>query len=253
MRTLVIISDLHCGSIFGLTPRGWQTDSPYHKSQKEAFDSYTNIVHKWTKPDILIFNGDAIDGKQVKSGGAELLTTDRNVQAEIAEYCISMWKAKKIFMSYGTSYHTGESEDFEYNIAKNLGATIEGRLLLNIEGLTIDARHKVSSSSIYHGKATPLLKEVMWTMLKEASQGWPKVDILIRSHVHYHLWIEEPGKVAFTTPALQLARGRYGSRQMSGITHWGAIKLTLDKGKIVGRDIICQRLHANKPKIYRIK
>lgn len=212
------------------------------------------MTRKWAEPDVLLVNGDCIEGRQDRQGGAELITNDRNVQAEMAIYCIREWRAKKILMTYGTPYHTGsQAEDYEYNIAKECDAKIEGKLFFELEGMTIEARHKVGRSIIPHGRAAPLMRDMMWNTLEAAEAEEPRADILIRSHVHYHLWIEEPGKIMLTTPALQLARGRFGSRECVGQVHWGAIRLLIDKGHIVGKDIKIWRLHANKPKIYRIK
>lgn len=251
-----MISDLHCGSIYGLTPPGWFTkQSKHHYTiQREAWKAYLQMTKKWSEPDVLLVNGDAIDGRQEKQGGAELLTNDRNMQCDMAVKCIKCWDAKQVIMTYGSKYHVGDqAEDFEYNIANSVGAEIEGRMLFEMEGMTIDARHQVSSSVIPHGRATGLLREIMWDLIREAADNWPKVDMVIRSHAHYHLWVEMPGKIGIITPSLQLSRGRYGSREMSGSTHWGAIRLTIHNGEIIGRDINLCSLHANKPKVMRIK
>lgn len=254
-KSLVIISDLHCGSVYGLTPPGWASNkSPHYKLQQEAWLAYKNIARKWSEPDILLINGDLIEGRQERQGGAELITNDRNVQSEMAVYCIREWRAKNILMTYGTTYHVGSTgEDFEYNIAKDVDAKIGGKLFFNVEGMTINARHKVGSSSVPQGRGTALLREMAWNLMESVDDQEPKSDILIRSHVHYHIWIEQPGRVMFTTPALQLSRGRYGSRECTGETHWGAIRLTINKGQIVGRDIICQNLIGNRPQVIRIK
>ena len=250
-----MVSDLHTGSVYGLTPPQFQSkNSPHHHAlQKEAWNAYKKLTYKWWNPDVLLVNGDCIEGRQEKQGGAELLTNDRNIQCDMAIQAIKQWGAKEILMTYGTQYHVGDqAEDFEYNIAKATGATIEGRIFFKIEDLVVEARHKVSTSAILHGRATGLLREVMWDLIREAEGEWPKVDIVVRSHAHYHLWIEQPGKIAFITPGLQLARGRYGSREMSGSVHWGAMRLTLSRGEIIGRDIEICRLHANKPRIIKI-
>ncbi|MFA5316213.1 MAG: hypothetical protein WC369_02175 [Dehalococcoidales bacterium] len=212
------------------------------------------MTRKWHAPDILMVNGDCIEGRQERQGGAEIVTNDRNVQSEMAEYCIRQWAAKKVLMTYGTKYHVGDqAEDFEYNIAKEIGAKIEGRLFFEVEGMTIDARHKVGSSSIPHGRATSLLRDMMWNLVKSAEEEEPRAQIIVRSHVHYNIWIEQPGRIMFTTPALQLSRGRYGSRECTGETHWGAIRLKIEKGEIIGRDLNIWNLHANRPRIIRIK
>ena len=172
----------------------------------------------------------------------------------MAEACLQEWRAKQIFLTYGSKYHVGEqAEDFEYNIAKTLHAKIEGRLFLNVEGMTFDIRHKVGMSIVPYGRATILMRDLAWDLIREAAGTGPKVDVVIRSHVHYHIWIEQPGKVAFTTPALQLARGRFGSRECIGETHWGAIRLRVHKGQIVGKDVSICSLHANRQPIIRVK
>ena len=199
-------------------------------------------------------NGDCIEGTQSRQGGAELIMTDRNVQSEMAVISILKFQAKKILMAYGTGYHTGEwAEDFEYNIAQDVDAEIAGKLYFNVEGLTFDVRHFLGNSTVPHGRATPIMKEMSWALMQDALDAGPKVDVLVRSHVHNHIYIEQPGRTMFTTPALQLSRGRFGSRQCTGETHWGAIRLTVDNGKIVGKDAICKILRGNKPKIIKIK
>ena len=253
MKTIVFIADTHCGSVYGLTPPEYYSQH-YQHLQEEGWNWYTGLRKKWGAPDILIVNGDAIEGRQRKQGGAELITPDRNVQVEMAEECIKLWNAKKVFMTFGTGYHVSEqAEDFEYMLARKVGAKIEGRLFLQIEGMTFDIRHEVSTSIIPHGRATALLREVLWDLIKEANDTGPKVDVVVRSHAHYHLWVETPDKVAFITPCLQLARGRFGSRLCSGETHWGAIRLTIDNGQIIGKDKDICKLTANKQQIIRIK
>lgn len=253
MKTVVIVSDLHCGSTYGITPPSEFKASHNREIQEEGWGEYVRMTQQWAHPDVLICNGDAIEGNQSRQGGAELLTPDRSVQCDMAVTALSMWRAKKIFMTYGTPYHVGqEAEDFERGIAQRLDATIEGHLYVNIGGLTFDVRHKVSTSAVPHGRATALLREVLWALVKEASETGPKVDVVIRSHAHYHIAVKQPGKLALITPGLQLARGRFGARECSGEIHWGAIRLVVDKGRVIQEDVDICRLHANRPKIFRI-
>jgi len=255
MKTVVIVSDTHCGSVFGLTPPDYFSSFPkYKQMQIETWNAYLKIVNKWQCPDVLLHNGDMIEGKQRKQGGAELITTDRNVQVDMAEECLKRWKAKKFLATYGTPYHVSEhAEDFEYNVAKRLKGTIEGKLFFNLEGLTFEAKHKIGNSSIPHGKATALLRSMTWTLLNHLTQNEPKVDVVIRSHVHRFLYIETGNQVGIVTPGLQLKRGRYGSRECEGEIHWGAIRLEVNKGKITGKDVFIWNLKANKPQVIKIK
>ena len=221
---------------------------------QEVWNAYLDITRQWQKPDILLVNGDCIDGNQKKSGSAELLTVNRQEQCDIAVNCIKRFNAKKILMTYGSGYHVGsEAEDYEFLIAQELGAEIGGHLFFESNGVVISAKHKTSPSNIYHGRATPLLREISWNIIKQEMDAEPKADIFIRSHVHYFTYVETPTKIGFTTPALQLSRGRYGTRECAGgETHWGAIRLTLHKGQVIKKDVICRRLVANKQKVLKV-
>lgn len=157
------------------------------------------------------------------------------------------------FLSHNTAYHaSSQAEDFEYTIAQKLGAVIEGRLYLNIEGVVFDIRHKIGTSTIPHGRATALLKEIMWDLIEQANEVGPKVKVIVRSHAHYHIWIETADQIAFITPGLQLKRGRFGSRECSGEIHWGAIRLTVDKGAVVCKEKDILKLNANRPKVLKV-
>ena len=256
MKRIVFISDLHCGSIYGLTPpEYYEADNDRREMQREAYMAYAGIVEAWKKPDLLCVNADCIDGSQSKQGGAELTTPDRNIQAEMAEECIGMWESQKTLMTFGSGYHvSGGAEDFEHNIARHIGATIGGRLNFEVEGVEFDMRHKIGSSSIPHGRATPLLREMMWNLMRESLDGrqGDKLRVVVRSHVHYHIWIEQYKRVMFTTPCLQLSRGRHGSRECTGETHWGAMRLTVDNGEIVQKEVKICSLKANQYDLIRI-
>lgn len=263
MKSVVIVSDMQCGNVYGLTPPSEFKASHHRKLQEETYDAYVAMTKRWAEPDILVHNGDAIDGRQLKQGGAELITPDRTVQCDMAYELLTLWKPKQVYMTYGSPYHVGQdAEDYERLIMQKfkdakVPATIEGHLFLDVEGLIFDIRHKINTSIIPYGRATALLRELMWALVKEANATGPKVDVLIRSHAHYHVWTEIPGKGGLKycciTPGLQLARGRFGSRECTGEIHWGAMRLIVDKGQIIRKDIDLCVLHANKPRVFKVK
>ena len=128
-KRLVVISDLHCGHAVGLTPPAWQWavdgDTTEHRAkfgrvQREVWDWYSQTIGSLRPIDILAVNGDAIDGTGVRSGGTELLTTDRQVQTDMAVKSIQEASAKTIVMTYGTAYHTGDAEDWEDRVAEHV-------------------------------------------------------------------------------------------------------------------------------------
>jgi predicted MPP superfamily phosphohydrolase len=235
-KRVVVISDLHCGHQVGLTPPNWQYhydesepetwNSKPAKTQRAVWSYYIDAINRLKPIDILIVNGDAVDGKGEKSGGTELITSDRRKQADMAVYAIKQAKAKKIVMTFGTPYHTGTGEDWEDSIASEVKAEkIGGHEWYDINGVKFDVKHKVSSSSVPHARMTPLAKEKLWNQVWHAEHELqPESDVIIRSHVHFHCFCGGPNWLAMSTPALQGFGSKFGARQCAGLVHVGLIK-----------------------------
>ena len=60
---------------------------------------------------------------------------------------------------------------------------------------------------------------------------FPKVDVVIRSHVHYHVFGGDVRHLCFTTPCLQLPFTQFGGTKCSGDIDWGIIKFHAEEGK----------------------
>ena len=217
-KRMVVISDLHCGHRVGLTPPKWQQndDNKYAKVQKSVWKFFTEQLEKIKPIDIVVINGDAIDGQGKKSGGTEHITTDRNEQVDMANECIQQIGAPKIYMTYGTGYHTGNEEDFESILATQISSRIKSHLQLDVNGLIFDFKHKVGSSTVPYSRATAIGKEQIWNLVWAESKGMPISDVIVRSHVHYYDLSKRNGKTMVTTPALQGYGSKYGSRLCSG-------------------------------------
>ena len=232
-KRIIVLADLHCGHVVGLThpdfdQRPNNTASPeYDLYMARAFywKWYADKVKELSPVAALIVNGDCVDGKGERSGGTELLTTDRSKQVEMAIAALEVWKAPRVFMSYGTPYHTGVTEDWERDIAKSKQlkvASIGGHDWLDVNGLVFDYKHSIGSSSIPHGRFTALARERLWNILWNEHGEYPKSDVIIRSHVHYSVYCGEDW-LALTTPALQAPGTKFGSRQCSGTVHFGLV------------------------------
>jgi len=219
MKRLVIISDLHCGHKLGMVPpsrEGWQTTVV----QKKLWKWYEKQAKALGPVDALVCNGDAIDGKSPKSGGNELITTDREEQVRMAMECINQFDAKKVYIIAGTPYHTGQEENFEKILADYLGARFDLAMSLDVNGCMFNFRHKISSSTVPHGRATALLREQLWTILGACVKENVKADVVVRSHVHYHVMAKTRFGLALTTPGLQLSSD-FGTRICQGIIDVG--------------------------------
>ena len=103
-KRVVAMGDLHCGHRVGLTPPKWQSaikGNKYHKIQVELWEEYKNIIKHLQPIDALIVNGDCIDGRGERSGGTELISTNRQEQINMAATCINFCSAKKVVLTRG--------------------------------------------------------------------------------------------------------------------------------------------------------
>jgi len=232
-KRVVVISDLHCGHQVGLTPPSWHdTPDPTASLARQKLADFRkrtfSLYYKWIKElgqiDVLLVNADCIDGRGERSGQTELITSDRDYQCDMAAEIIKCAKAKKIVMTYGTPYHTGQIEDYENQIAKEVKAEkIGGHEWVDVNGLVFDMKHKVGSSGIPHGRHTAVAKENLWNILWSERNEAPRANIIIRSHVHYHSFSGGTDWLALTTPALQGPGSKYGTRQCFGTVDFGLL------------------------------
>ena len=243
-KRVVVISDLHCGHIVGLTPPGWlvgngdEVTNDKTKSKKfeivrrQCWDFYSKTLKALQPIDILIVNGDCIDGRGVRSGGTEELEINRDRQCNMAIECIREANAKEIRMIYGTPYHVGDTEDWENIIADRLGVKIGSHEWFNVNGLIIDCKHHLGSSSVPQGRYAALAREILWNDEWSIQHEQPLADILIRSHTHYSNYIGSRGRLAIITPALQGMGSKFGARICSGTVDFGLIHFDInDKGE----------------------
>lgn len=233
-KRVVILADMHCGSLVGLTPPKWFSEKKeFYQIQKECWKFFTNEIDKLGKIDICIVNGDCIDGRQEKQGSTGLIAVDRREQVQMALECLEQVRAKKFFLTFGTGYHTGNKEDFEADLCdrlkKNAEAVIGGHLFVKVNGVIFDCKHKVNASTVPYGRHTPVAREKLWNQLWSIRKEQPNSDVVIRSHTHYLSMCGDRDYLAITTPALQGLGSKYGSRACSGTVDYGFLHFDIDE------------------------
>ena len=220
-KKIVVLSDIHCGHYYGLTPPLWQ--DVRHSLQRTLWDAYVRIVYEIGKVDLVVLNGDGLEGKGKRNEGLELLTADRFEQADMAYQALSIFDTKKFHLTYGTPYHTGEGENFEEEIAIRLEAQIESRAALDVNGLFLDIRHFSPGSQTPMGPVTGLQREKIMALLDDRID---KGGISIRSHIHkFYCVIDHHGAV-FTTPCFQ-THSEFGAKKCSGDIDLGLLVFTV--------------------------
>lgn len=249
-RRVVVVSDLHCGHIAGLTPPQFQegTREPEDKWDevtrlhnkadtvvKETWEHYTRLAAELQPIDVLLVAGDCVDGTGDKTGGAELLEADPEVQQSMAAACLKVMRAKKIVIVYGTAYHVGhKGYDYENGVARRVKAEkIGAHDWPEINGLVFDLKHKIGRSSIPHGRATPMKRAALWNALWADEDLQPRARVVLRGHVHYFDYEGNSTHLGIILPALQAMGTRYGARECEGIVNWGLLHFDVDtKGNI---------------------
>jgi hypothetical protein len=240
---VLVVSDLHTGHKGGLTPprhlsRIHDETGFYPFAAKTLSDWYYNTLSYLKPIDLLVCNGDAIDGKGKRNGGIEQFTTSREEQVSIAEELLKYAEAKQYVIVQGTPYHTGEEENWERVLASNLEGKFGSHVFIEHAGVIIDFRHKIGSSVIPHGRHTAAARDALWNRLHSERGTQPRADILIRSHVHYHVFSGDGKKLVITTPALQVGSD-YGDRACSGTIDLGLIVIDIeDNGRYSWRPIL---------------
>jgi hypothetical protein len=238
MKRILFTGDWHSGHVVGLTPPEWQYQEigdryhdKYAKIQHQMWDWFAEKVALYKPIDRLIINGDAIEGKGPRTGGTELLTSDRILQGKMAVRIAEEIGAPEIAMTFGTPAHTGLDEDMEILIADTLGATIESHLEREVEGVRIDARHFIGSSSIPHGRFTPLAREDLWRLIWADRSEKFAPQLVIRNHVHYHSFCGNEFSTMITCPCMQGLGSKFGSRLCSGTVSLGFLIIDCEDGE----------------------
>ena len=251
---VVACGDLHSGHRGGLTPPAWfdngERPSNLRALQEEGWKRWKKLAKKYAKPDVLICNGDAIDGRGERSGSRELVSVDRMDQVHMAQTCLSQFRAKHVVLSRGTPYHTGNIEDFEDLIAERLGAEIHNHPFIDIGGVMFDVKHKVGGSQIPHGRHTAIARARLQNVLWSLRETQPKAAVLLRSHVHFHNYCGGADWLAMTLPCLQMGSD-YGTRQCEGIVDWGIVVFDIEKGRVKSWQAETTQLVAGKSQVLK--
>jgi len=237
MKRMIILADLHCGHRSGLTPPKYWINSEEDgflgkvaQFERDLWKWYSETIEKCKPIDVIVVNGDAIDGKGEKSGGTELIRTDRLEQVRMAAECIRIAEAKDVFIIAGTPYHVGKEEDFESSLADDLGAHFSNHEFIKCEDVKFDFKHKVSSSIIPHGRWTAPRRSALWNSMQAERGMQESLDFLIRSHVHYYTLSEDAIKTVITTPALQ-GWTKFGSKECEGTNDVGFLQFDCENGE----------------------
>ncbi|MCS7240824.1 MAG: hypothetical protein NZ651_06240 [Candidatus Bipolaricaulota bacterium] len=266
---IVALADLHCGHFGAITPPDYwyPLDSGDAKikqiaqAQREMYEAYMEDVREFQKPDVLVVNGDLIEGTGRLTGGTELLTTDVETQCRIAAQLLALWEAKKIILTYGTSYHTTiDGQDADRFVATLLAkdgydVEIHSHAFVKVNGCVFDVRHYAGRSNLPHTKGTPLGREWFVNLLWAARDEQPQANVILRAHIHSFFVAggADPDWLAFFQPCWLAAMTKYGARRCSGTVDVGTLIFGVSANGRVSWDVRLKKLMANRREPIEVK
>jgi len=192
MKRILVVSDLHVGSKWGLTSK------KDNSVQRKLFGWWREMVDETGSVDACIVNGDICDGLNRKEEG-EGIEMDAKDQILEAVDLLERVDCKKFYGTQGTGYHTKKNPSMDWAVIHSLKGTFDTELALTIEKTRFHVAHKIGvsgSGQMYHG--TPISKEMMVASLNREQMG--KFDVILRGHAHYFFYTGSKSTLAAITP-----------------------------------------------------
>lgn len=216
----LVVSDIHCGSIFGMLPPDFLTSEgiikPQNAGQKHLWKCWLHLLDLAAQAnlDFIVVNGDVIDGTQRAQRGTELslpLLVDQK-EAAIATL-LPLAPMAPLYFIQGTEYHDCKAGASVEEVAKSLNAVKysgvgTGRysrelLDLDVDGVICNFGHGISVATGFY-RATPADREGIFSALAGKEGKAPKADLVYRSHAHYFVHVEHSSKHIVISPCWQL-------------------------------------------------
>lgn len=251
MKSIVIVSDLHCGSTLGLTTEqvmpmaeggGYQPSRFQADVARAWHDFFRNIVPKETKGSkkrILVVNGDMVDGNHHNT----VALATNNIQIQEMWATTILTDASKdfdrVYCTLGTEAHSLPGGQADERIAAAIGAeknpdgmSAAWQLWLDIDGMLVNIAHHIGTTSSAAYESSAVMRELV-AALVEAGQWEQKLpDVIVRSHRHRYIRLAIPsakGEIqAVVTPGWQLKTPFVERLDRMRMPHIGAIILKMD-------------------------
>lgn len=249
IRNLLVVGDIHVGSMYGMLPPDFVSsdgaEKPQNEGQKYLWECWQDMKGKAAKfaIDSVIINGDLIEGKQPKQKAAELTLIAPNDQESAAVFLmrdLRNWLEKNtkrevpFYFVQGTEYHEGRgAEQLESIAARVQGTSIRsnfsGRhckevLDLDLDNTILNFAHHLGGGAGF-SRSGNLDAEALWCQITSSRGQAVAADLIVRSHLHYFMHVEHANRHAFLCPCWQL--------QTRFARHRSAYKLMPDIGALI--------------------
>ncbi len=200
VRSIAFISDLHVGSRYAICPDEFVTAEGQvvrpSAGQTVLNDHFRAFAKKCDElgVDTVVVNGDALHGQNVQEQGVGLSTSNMDEQVDMGVTVLRpLVKNRKLLMLSGSGYHKSvRGMNPEKCVCDKLEGTWLGPLA-NVQfkpsKRVFNILHGYSGSAIY--REMILAREGFFMKWAQGSEKLPKVDLLIRGHLHNFIHIHE--------------------------------------------------------------
>ena len=204
---IVVVSDLHVGSMAALCPAEFDTELESHVRDfiRQSWASFCAEAIR-RGPFVLVVNGDATEG--IHHGGRELLIKSQVKQWRAAAAVLTpmLKHATATYITEGTECHT---LDDEADLAEELKAVPgpEGfshrRLKLRVNGFVHSFTHHIGTSARPWTETTALMAALISEREQARLAGEAPTDILVCAHRHTGGMIRTDSGICATSASWQ--------------------------------------------------
>jgi len=252
LKAVIVVSDLHIGSLTGLVaPKakldggGEYSPSKFQKALWKFWCDfwYSFVPYHTTKAasTTVVLNGDLIEGAHHNTVG--IWTNDTDCQAANAVSLLEpLRKVGQIFVVRGTESHSGPGSKSEEAIARALGCTpneageyATWQLWMDVDGVVIQFAHHISTTSSAAYETSAPMREMITGLVEAAQWGQKLPSVFVRSHRHRFVCVPMAtahGRVqAVITPGWQLKTPFVERVDRMRVPHIGGIVMLIEDEK----------------------
>jgi hypothetical protein len=198
---VVILCDTHVGATSALWPKGGRVEGggeyEQNAAQRFLWKCWSTALGEIAafKPNVIVMNGDAIQGASHKDGA--VVSNNVAIQSSAAHKLLSplLELCTRFYMVRGTEFHDGRSAQEAEVLAARLGAepdSVTGQsshwqLWLSMDGILVHVKHAIGVTGLPTSEGTAPLRDLL-QLRSELSRHLQNkaLDLrcIVRSHRH---------------------------------------------------------------------
>ena len=254
-KAIVVVSDLHIGSLSGLCPpEGIQLDSGgilgQSKMQDYTWRCWNHFWNEWVpartkgikKSNIsVVANGDVIDGNHHQA--VDLIPNVMTQERAAVDILKPIANKYKLYMVRGTEAHGGKADQNTESIARQLGCPPDTtgnnsvwQLWLDVDGVVIQFAHHIATTSSAAYETSAPMRELVSGLVEAAQWGQRMPDVMVRSHRHRYIPVSIPRSgdrdlQLVITPAWQVRTPHVERIDRMRLPHIGGVIIIVEDGQ----------------------